>query len=192
VSPDQIAGRNRDKKIGNRSFESVSQFKYLGTTVTNQQLILEEIKWRLNSGNACYHSVQYLLSSRLLSKNVQITIYKTIKFPVVLYGYETCSLILRLEHRLWVFDNRCWGEYLDQGEMKRRESGENCITRSFMISTLRQVQLELSNQGRRIGQDMELRWGKAEAYGVLVGKSDGKWSLCRPRRRWVKILQWIL
>jgi hypothetical protein len=61
----QNAGQNRDIKIANRSFENVSQFKYLGTTVTNQNLIQEEIKRRLNSGNACYHSVQNLLSSRL-------------------------------------------------------------------------------------------------------------------------------
>jgi hypothetical protein len=50
------------------AFESLSQFKYLETTVTNQNLIQEEIKRRLNSGNACYHSVQNLLSSRLLKK----------------------------------------------------------------------------------------------------------------------------
>jgi hypothetical protein len=80
---------NRDIKIGNRSFENVSQFKYLGTTVINQNLIQEEIKRRLQSGNACYHLVQNLLSSRL-SKNVKIRIYKTIILHVVLYGCETC------------------------------------------------------------------------------------------------------
>jgi hypothetical protein len=74
VSRDQNTGQNREIKIGNRSFENVSQFKYLGTTVTNQNLIQEEIKKRLNSGNACYHSVQSLFSSRLLSKNVKVKI----------------------------------------------------------------------------------------------------------------------
>jgi hypothetical protein len=68
VSRDQNADQNRDIKIGNGVFENVSQFKYLGTTVTNQNLILEEIKRRLNSGNACYHSVQNLLHSQELSK----------------------------------------------------------------------------------------------------------------------------
>jgi hypothetical protein len=67
----------------------VAQFRYLGATVTNQNLIQEEIKRRLKSGNACYHSVQNLLSSRLLSKNIKIRIYKTIILPVVLYGCET-------------------------------------------------------------------------------------------------------
>jgi hypothetical protein len=67
LSRHQNACQNRD--IANRSFENVSQFKYLGTTVINQNLIQEEIKRGLNSGHACYHSVQNLLSSRLLSKN---------------------------------------------------------------------------------------------------------------------------
>jgi hypothetical protein len=57
VSRNQNAGQNWEIKIGNRSFENVSQFKYLGTTITNQNLIQEEIKSRLNSGNACYHSI---------------------------------------------------------------------------------------------------------------------------------------
>jgi hypothetical protein len=59
-------------KIANRPFENVSQFKYLGMTLINQNLIHEEIKRRLNSGNACYHSVQDLLSSHQLPKNLKI------------------------------------------------------------------------------------------------------------------------
>jgi hypothetical protein len=70
-------------------------------------LILEEIKSRLNLGNACYRSVENFLSFRLLSKkNVKIKIYKTIIIPVILYGCKTWSLILREEHRLRVFENR--------------------------------------------------------------------------------------
>jgi hypothetical protein len=72
----------------------------MGTTVPNKNLIQEEFKRRLNLGYACYHSVQKLLSSRLLSKNVKIRIYKTIIWPAVLYGCETWSLTLREEHRL--------------------------------------------------------------------------------------------
>jgi hypothetical protein len=65
----------------------------------------EEIKSRLNSGNVCYHSVQNPLSSRLLSRNVKVKIYKTIILPVVLYGYETWSPTLREGRRLRIFGN---------------------------------------------------------------------------------------
>jgi hypothetical protein len=95
----QKAGQRQSVKIENRSLESVAQFKYLGTTLTDQNCIHGEIKSRLNSGNACYHSVQGLLSSRLLSRNVKVKIYKTIILPV-LYGCETWSLTLREGHRL--------------------------------------------------------------------------------------------
>jgi hypothetical protein len=68
LSRHQNAVQNHGIKIANRFFEKAAQFKYLGTTATNQNLIQAEIKRRLNSGNACYHSIQNLVSSRLLSK----------------------------------------------------------------------------------------------------------------------------
>jgi hypothetical protein len=105
LSRQQNVAQNQNIKIANEPFENVSRFKYLGTTVTNQDLIHEKIKRRLNSGNACYHSAQNLLFSRLLSKNLKIRIYKTIILPVVLYGCETWSLTLREEHKLSVFEN---------------------------------------------------------------------------------------
>jgi hypothetical protein len=106
LSRHQNAGQNQNIKIAKRSFEIVAEFRYLGTTVTNQNLIQEQIKRRLNSGNACYHSVQNLLPSRLLSKDVKIRIHETIILPVVLYGCETWSLTLRMEHGLRAFVNR--------------------------------------------------------------------------------------
>ena len=60
MSRDKNAGQNGYIQIGNESFETVEQFRYLGTTLTNQNSIHAEIKSRLKSGNACYHSVQNL------------------------------------------------------------------------------------------------------------------------------------
>ena len=107
VSRDQNSGQSHRTKNDNCSFERVEVFKYLGTTLTNQNSIQEEIKSRLKkSGNACYHSVQNFLSSILLSNNIGLKKNITIILPVVLCGCETWSLTLREEHRLGVFENR--------------------------------------------------------------------------------------
>ena len=80
TSREQTAGLSHTVKVDNSSIERVEEFKYLGTRLTNQNSIQEEIKSRLNLGNACYHSVQKLLSSSLLSKNLKIKIYRTFGF----------------------------------------------------------------------------------------------------------------
>jgi len=89
MSQDQDAGWRHSTEIDNSSFERVEEFIYLGTTLTDQNSIQEEIKSRLKSGNACYHLVQDLLSSTLLPKNLKINIHRTIILPIVLYEYET-------------------------------------------------------------------------------------------------------
>jgi hypothetical protein len=76
MSHSQNTGQKHTIKIVNRSFEDVAEFKYLGTTLTDQNHMHKEITSRLNSGNACYHSVQSLLSSCLLSRNLKVKIYK--------------------------------------------------------------------------------------------------------------------
>jgi len=106
VSRDQNAGRIYSVRIDNNTFERVEEFKYLGKNLTNQNSIAEENKRRLKSGNACYHSFQNLLSSRLLSKNFKVKIFRTIILPAALYGCETWSLTLRDEMNMRVFENR--------------------------------------------------------------------------------------
>jgi len=93
-------------KTDNSSFQRVEEFKYLVTISTNPKLYSEEIKSRWRSWNACYHSVQNLLSSSVLSKNLKIKKYRTIILPVVLCGFETWSLTLREERMLRVSENR--------------------------------------------------------------------------------------
>jgi hypothetical protein len=78
LSRHQNAGQNETLRQLTDFFQNKAQFKYFGTTVTNQNLIQREIKTRLNSGNDCNHSVQNILSSHLLLKNVKIRIFKII------------------------------------------------------------------------------------------------------------------
>jgi hypothetical protein len=105
-SRDQNAGQSHRIKTDNISFERVGEFKYLRTTLTNQNSTQEEIKRGLKTGNACYHLVQNLLSSSLLSKNVKVKMHRTIILLVIWYRCETRSLTLREERRLRVFENR--------------------------------------------------------------------------------------
>jgi hypothetical protein len=84
MSRDQNAGRTHSIKTDKIYFERVDKFKYLGTTLTNQNSIQEESKSRLKSENASYHLVQNFWSSILLSKNQKTKLYRTIILPAVL------------------------------------------------------------------------------------------------------------
>ena len=100
MSRDPHAGQNQGTKISNKSFETAEQFKCLRTMRTNQDSIHEVIKSRFKPGNAYSHSVQNLLSSSLLSKNVKPKIHKTVMLSIVLYVCEVWPLSLRVEHWL--------------------------------------------------------------------------------------------
>jgi hypothetical protein len=153
-------------QIGDKSFGTLERFKYLGTTLTNQNSIHEEIKSRLKPGNACCHSVQNLLSSSLLSKSVKIKIYRAIILRVVLYGCGTWSLTLRKECRLRAFENT----------VLRRTFGPKRDDVTGKWRRLHNKKLDALYPSQNI-----IRRG---AYKVLVGKPEGRISLGRPRRRW--------
>jgi len=163
---DQKAGRSHSVKTDNSFFERVEQFKYLGTTLSNQNSMKEQIKGRLKSGNAWYYSVQNLLSSSLLSKNLKlIKLYRTIILPVLLYRCETWSLTLRKEYRLRVFENR----------MLRRIFGHK---RGKMTDERRKLHEELNNlpltqccSGEKIEKNK--MGGARSVYGVEERRIQG-------------------
>jgi hypothetical protein len=150
-------------KLANRCFENVAQFKYLGTTVTYQNFIQEEIKRRLNSDNACYYSVQNTSSSRLLSKYIKIRIYKTTILPVVLYGYETWPLPLREEHRLKVL-KRLFGPKRDKmtgGRRKVYEALYNLYSSQSIIRMIKSRRMKWAGhvaRTRRRGMHIGFWW----------------------------------
>ncbi|KAJ4431673.1 hypothetical protein ANN_20273, partial [Periplaneta americana] len=172
-------------KIGNLSFEKVGKFKYLAATVTNINDTQEEIKHRINMGNACYYSVEKLLSSSLLSKNLKVRIYKTVILPVVLYGCETWTLTLREEHRLRVFENKVlrkiFGAKRDEvtGEWRKLHNTELHALYSSpdIIRNIKSRRLRWAGHIARMGESRN-------AYRVLVGRPEGKGPLGRPRLRW--------
>jgi len=116
--------------IYKHTFERVEEFKYLGTTLINQNSIAEEIKSRWIPKSACYHSVQNLLSSRLLSKNLKIKVYRTIILPFVFYECETWSLKLREESKLRVFENMVLRRIFGPRRDEITGNGGDSITRS--------------------------------------------------------------
>jgi hypothetical protein len=147
--------------------------------------IHEEIKSRLKSGNACYHSVQNILASRLLSKNTKIRVYRTTILPVVLYGCETWSLTLREEQRLRVFENRVLRSIFvpkrDEatGEWRRLHNEElnDLYSSPNIIQVIISRRLIWAGHVSRMGE-------KRDAYRILVGRPEGKRPLGRPRRKW--------
>jgi hypothetical protein len=155
-------------------FEHVSQIISLEIIVRSQNLIQEEIKGRLNSDNACYHSVQNLLSSHLLSKYVKLKIYKTMIFPVVLYGSETWSLTLRKEHTLRVFENRVLriiGLKKDDVMGRWRNLHKEELHDLYSLPS---ISRSIRSMGIRCTGHVARMWEKRNMYRLLVGKPEGK------------------
>jgi hypothetical protein len=153
----------------------------------------EEIKSRLNSGNACYHLVQSLLSSCLQSRNLKVKIYKTIILPVVLYRCETWSLTLREEHRLRVFENRVlrriFGPNTDEVTEEWRKL-HNVELHNLYSSpdTIRQIKsrrmrsvrhVALTGKGRNVYKGFGRKVRRKKTNQGVDGRMGSKWTIGR-------------
>ena len=171
MSRDENAGRSNNIKIDNSSFERVEEIKYLGTILTYQNSIQEEIKSRFKIGNVCYHLVQNLLSFSLLHKNLKFKMYRTIILSVVLYGCETWSFTFREEHRLRVFENRVlrriFGPKRDEvaGEWRKLYEKLNDLYSSPIINWV------IKSRRMRWAGHVERMGDRRGVYRVLVGET---------------------
>jgi len=127
--------------------------------------------------------VQNLFSSILLSKNVKIKVYRTIKFLVVLYGCETWSVTLREEHRLTAFKNRVLRKIIGLNGVMQQKSEGDFTVRSFFICPPYQILFGQSRRMRWTGHGAHMG-KKGGACRVLVGKPEGKRTLGMCRLRW--------
>jgi len=129
--------------------------------------------------------VQNLLSSSLLSKTFKIKMYRTIILPVVLYGCETWSLILRVERRLRVFENRVlrriFGPKRDEVTREWRKLHNEELNDLYCLPNI--VRVITSRRMRWEGHVARMGEGRG-VYRVLVRKPEGNRSLRRPRCRW--------
>jgi hypothetical protein len=163
MSGAQNTGRIHNIKTDNCSFENMNEFKCLGTTIADHHSIQEEIKSRWNSGNACNHSVQNLLSSTLLSKDTKIELYRTIILPIVLYVCETWSLPLRDERKLRVFENRVLRRLF--GPKRDKVTGE---WRKLRIEELNDM---YSSLNIRVIKSRRMSWA---GHVALIGERRGE------------------
>jgi len=183
-------------RIDNSTFERVEGFKYLGTTLTRQNSIPEEIKSRLRLGNACYNLVQNLLSSGLPSKNLKVKIYRTIILPVVFYGCETWSLTLWGEHRLRKLENwvlrKIFVPRRDEvtGEWRRLHNEElnDLYSSPNIMRVIKSRRMRSAGHVARMGEERGFIgscWGnrrEGDHWGDLG--VDGRIILGRISRRW--------
>jgi hypothetical protein len=158
---------------------------YTGETLTNRISIHEETTSRLRPGNACYDSVQSVLSSTLQSKNLKIKVYKTIILPVVLYWCETLSLTLREECRLSVFENRVLRRIFGPKRVGVTGERKKLFNKALYVLYSSPNIIRLMKSRRLSWAGHVTRMGSSRgAYRFSVGKPDGRTLLDKPRRRW--------
>jgi hypothetical protein len=183
----------------------VATFKYLGRTLTNQIAIHDEIESRLNSGNPYYYSVQNLLSSHLISKNLKIKIYRSVTLPVVLYGCETWSLTMREEQGLGVFENRVLRRIFgpkreEDGSWKKLHNDElhNLYSSPNIVRVIKSRKMRWEGHVTRMGDGKNCSQGfcgeaRREETTGEIGIDGANWiRLAQDRDQWPAFVNTVM
>lgn len=170
-------------QIDNHTIEEVSEFKYLGSTITNNNETSEEIKTRIAAGNKSFYVLKNIFQSRNTSRNIKKRIYKTIIKPVVTYGSETWILKMEDQENLCIFERkilrRIYGPIKEGEEWRTRMNYElkNLYKDPDIISTIKTQRIKWLGHLIRMRNDR----GPKMAY---ERKPEGRRKRGRPRKRW--------
>ncbi|KAG7311679.1 hypothetical protein JYU34_002732 [Plutella xylostella] len=176
--------RRQDLHVGDVTYKGVSRFKYLGCTVTDTNTRDEEIDTRIQSFLRCSAALHKVLTSRLLSRNTKLRIYKTVIRPILMYGCEAWTLTQKEESQLLVAERKVlrkifgprqrpdgsW-RVLKNAELEDLMAGANIVgeTKAHRLRWLGHLQ--------RMGEDRSAK----RAY---MGRPTGRRPVGRPRYRW--------
>ena len=163
----------------------MEQFRYLATTLTNPNSVHEEIKTRLKSWTAYYHSVQNLLFSSLPSKNIMIKTFRSVILSLVLYGCETWSFTLREEHRLMVFESMVLRKIFGSKRVEVRGHWRR-LHKDGLYALYSSTNIIRVIKSRRViwAGTFSMYGDRRGAYRVLVGRPYGRRPLGRHGHRW--------
>ena len=177
-------------EIGNMAcagmiLEGVEEFRYLGTIITSENRVEDEVKNRIAAGARCLWALNDIFKSRNLSRTTKLTTYITIIRPILLYGCETWRLTKELERKLLVFENgvmrRIWGPIFDETEntWRRRHNIELREASKLppITNIIRSCRLRWAGHVARMEDDRTVKC-------VMTEKPNGRRPLGRPRMRW--------
>ena len=171
--------------FGNFLIEAVDAFKYLGSTVTRDDCIEEEINLRIASAARCAWSLDGTLKSRLISKTTKTLIYKTIIRPILIYGCETWRMTKLLQDRMSVYERsvlrRIWGPIVDAdtGELRRLHNDE-----LMQRAKIPPIACVISAHRLRWAGHVARMGDERTPLQVMEGNPVGRRPLGRPRKRW--------
>ncbi|KAJ4433364.1 hypothetical protein ANN_15623 [Periplaneta americana] len=178
-------GNSKDITIGDYNFERVTNFKYLGSIITEDNNTTAEIKERLKEGNRCYWALLQLMRSRHPSKAGKIKIYRTVLRPIVTYASETWSKLKEDENRIAIWERkilrRIYGPKLVNGEWRLRYNSElyELYGKPSILGEIKSSRLKWLGH-------VERREENSLLHRIYRGNPGGRRCTGRPRKAWMK------
>lgn len=177
----------RDKyvKINGKEYERVEAFKYLGSTITEDNKTSVEIQERIASGNRCYFSLQNMFKSKNVSRKTKVQIYVTILRPIVMYGSECWVMTTREEGWLLRWESKIlrmiFGAVREEEGWRTRRNREvqELYGQPDLVVKIKQGRIRWAGHVQRMPETQTVK-------KVFIGKPDGRRRRGRPRKRWIE------